>query len=291
VILGILRAGLAGAVRQAVLALPLYLATLALALVTTAMVALALGWLAEDRPWALGILGGDWLTLLVELVAAAGSAGQIGDAPGDRRGGASAALALTLLLGPGIWLFQALAYAFLAGGIVERLRAGPPAPFWPACRRWFGPFVQLGLLGGLLLVALTLAGSIVLASLPAVLGSTVPFLVGAAGLAVLNGCLELARVGMVGDRDPDAPRALARAARLVLDRRVAPVAFAVWLALGLAGAGLLGLQAGALDAPDPLASFAVSQALQLAGAWMKVLRLSTALALERRLAASCVPSH
>jgi hypothetical protein len=270
---------------------PLYLATLALALVPTAIVALALGWLAEDRPWALGVVGGDWLNLLVELVAAVGSAGQFGNAPGDRRGGASAALALAVLLGPVVWLLQVLAYAFLAGGIVERLRAGPRAPFWPACRRWFGPFLQLGLLGGLMVSGLTLAGGVALASPSSALDPTAPFLVGTAGLAVLNGWLELARVGMVVHGDRDASRALARAARLAVGRHVVPDAFAVWLALGLAGAGLFGLQAAALGALDPLPSFAVAQLLYLAGAWLKVLRLSTALALERRIEESCVPSH
>src|SRR5690349_18145625 len=50
------------------LAVPLYLSTLILGLVPTAVIMLGLGTLAGDRPWRGDLLGPDWLALASEIV-------------------------------------------------------------------------------------------------------------------------------------------------------------------------------------------------------------------------------
>ena len=275
--LTVLREGLVRAARRPLPALILYLVSLAPAVLAVGLAALAFGLGAGDRPWAVGLLGGEWLDLLVEIVATGSASGRL----------AEVALPTILLVTVGglAWLLQALLYALVAGGILERLGDAGGARFWPGCRRWFWPFVRLGLLGTVLFVALAVAGTLALDALDAALGAGAGWLGIAVWLAVLGGWLELARAGMVARGDPGAAAALGRAARLALRPRRLPHLLAVWLVLAAIGAGVAAAQVAATD--EPVAGPVLGQVALFAGAWLKVARLATALALDRQL--GCAP--
>jgi len=274
--LAALRDGLIGAARAPWLALILYLTNL----VPAGLVALALGLAAADRPWLLGVFGGDWLNVLVELAAAAIADGRPAEALG-------AALLVPLVLGVGL-LVQGLLYALVAGGILERLRGSGDGAvsFRRGCARWFWPFVRLGLLGMTLFVPLALFGVLALAALGDVLGAGGALVGAVAWLGVLGGWLELARAGMVARGDSRAAHALGRAARLALHRRCLIHLLPAWLiltALGLAPpTAQLAVSDGSI-AGSGLGEV-LAQLTLLSGAWIKVARLATALALDRRLA-------
>ena len=265
--LTVLGQGLTAAAQRPLLALLLYLANLLPALLATVLAGLT----AAGRPWVVGLLGGDWLNVLVEIAAAALASGGLGEV----------ALPILLLasIGGAALLVQALLYAFAAGGILERLRDadGPPLSFRSGCRRWFWPFVRLGLLGMIPYAGLAIAGLaalVLLGPAPALLG-------GAACLGVLGGWLELARAGMVARRDPGAAAALRRAARLVLRSPWLPQLILVWLVLATIGSALGVAQLA--TGTEPLAGPISAQAALVAGAWFKVARLATALAIDRHV--------
>ena len=273
-----LHRGLGAAGRQPLLAAPLYLLSLLLALGPT----IALGLLAGDRPWLPTVLGPDWANQAVELVGATVAARPGGD-PGGRLG-VVAGPALAILLAGLALVLQGLGYSFLAGGILERLRGGSRVSFWAGCRRWFCPFVRLGLLGGPLFALLALGW--LLAS--SVFGADPAAILAGSGLLLLNGWLELARANMVARGERVAAGALGRASRGLLRRRL-PSCLAAWLVLGLAGLALLSVQAWALEALDPppdqspiglIVPGVIVQALLFAGGWLKVARLATALELD-----------
>ena len=268
------------------LALLLYLPSLLLALGPASVTGLGLWVLAGDRPWPSALLGGDWANQAVELVGASAAPARLG---GEASGGVGAAVglaALTVPLGGIALLLQGLAYNFLAGGILERLRDGAHACFWGGCRRWFWPFLRLGMLGMALFGLLAMIGGLALGPL----GTDLAAILGASWLAVLAGWLELARAGMVARAERSAVRALGRATRAVFAPRFLPHLLANWFALGLVGLALLAAQAWALGAFGPsqegdsalawVVAAVASQALYLAGAWLKVARLATALALD-----------
>src|SRR5205814_3066225 len=95
------------------LALPIYLATVVVGLVPTAVAMLGLNALAGDRPWRADLLAPGWMNLAVELLMeAAYSRSMQGLAP---------VVAALLLLAPLAVLAQVVAYSFLAGGILESL--------------------------------------------------------------------------------------------------------------------------------------------------------------------------
>ena len=287
------RQGIAAAVRQPLLALPLYLANLVLGLVPASVVALGLARLASDRPWAGVLLEPGWPNQAAELAAATGAwLGGLTDDPDGRLGAAVGAVGLAAALSGLALVLQGLLYNALAGGILERLRDGPGTPFWAGCRRWFWPFTRLGILGIILLGLLALGGGLVLEIVGAVLGPSEVVVVGLAWLSVVNGWLELARAGMVRRGDPGAARALGRATRLTLHPRHLPAALATWLALGVVSFGVLALQSLSLAIFEPreqspwlavLTAAIVSQGLLFIGAWLKVARLATALALDSTL--------
>ncbi len=291
--LAALRTGIVVAMRRPLLALPLYLANLLLGLAPMTVLMLGFAELAADRPWAGSLLAPGWPNQLAEIVVAIGAlvGGSVTD-PSGRLGGAVASAALVVGLGGLALLLQGLAYNVLAGGILERLRDGPVAPLWPACRRWFWPFTRLGVLGIVVLGLLALGGGLVLDLIGAVLGPSLGFVAGLAWLAVVNGWLELARAGMVSRGDPSASRALRRATRLALDRRGLPVALVTWLSLALAGLGVAALQSLAVMAFELrermpwlalLTALTVAQFFLFVGAWLKVARLAVALALDAAL--------
>ena len=114
------------------------------------------------------------------------------------------------------------------------------------------------------------------------IGPTVTLVLVLAWLFLLNGWLELARASMVTHADPSAWRAILRASRLLATTRL-PSILALWLILGLAGLALLAIHGFALTTLDPLMiliAVGVGQVLSFLGAWLKVARLASALALS-----------
>jgi hypothetical protein len=124
------------------LAVPLYLSNLIAALIMTAPVYLFLWQLIGHRPWAQELARGPDLNLVMDLIGL-GAAARLEQGAGKGPN----SLLLYLVLAGGVFLLNGLAYAFLAGGVLETLRrtGEPPAksPFWPGCRRWFFPFLRL----------------------------------------------------------------------------------------------------------------------------------------------------
>ncbi|MEW6233358.1 MAG: hypothetical protein AB1566_13745 [Chloroflexota bacterium] len=138
------------------LAVPLYLSNLIAALIMTVPVYLFLWQLIGHRSWAQQLARGPDLNLVMDLIGL-GAAARLEQGAGKGPNG----LLLYLVLAGGVFLLNGLAYAFLAGGVLETLRrtGEPPAPgsprgrqplgvssrspFWPGCRRWFFPFLRL----------------------------------------------------------------------------------------------------------------------------------------------------
>lgn len=275
------------------LALPLYLTNLVLALVPAGLLAGGLAAAAGTRPWVATLLGGDWANRLIELSVAMRS--PLGPAPDERFALAGVFGALGVLMLPAMLLAQGVAYAFLSGGILERLRAtgatGPmvvgPVPFWRGCRRWFGPFVALVLVGTLAFVVLVGVAAVLTGLVQGAVGSVAAGVLGAILLSAINGWLELARADMVRQQYRSAPRALLRAARLIAFPRVFPRAVGVWTLAAVLSVALLALNAAAVRPTDTVTWVTVVQALVLGqavaflGAWLKVGRLAAALTLDR----------
>lgn len=259
------------------LAVALYAASLASAAVPAALGALAFSLVGADRPWAPSPVEPGWANLLLELVAAlaAGS--------GSERRASLAAnawlTAATMLAVPLAALFQWLAYALLAGGILERLRRGSEEHFWPSCRRWFRPFVRLGILGLAAFGAVGLGGAALVGGALDGLGAGVGLVGVALWLSMVDGWLELARAWMLDRDERRAARSLAAATRALAVPRTLPLAVTAWVVLGAVGLALLGLQLAASGLPDWTTSALATQAALLAGAWLQVIRLGVALAL------------
>lgn len=279
--------GIGAALRTPWLAAPLYLANL-LAAMAPALLGLALfGRLAGERPWASELLGPEWGDQVVEVAAATVAEGRLAGSA-ERvlptilgAGGASIGLVFPLLALAAV--VQGLAYAFFSGGVLERLAHGPKAGFWTGCRRWFWPFVRLGLLGTMVFGGLLLGGLLVVAGLAPLVGAGAALLM-VGWLAVVNGWLELARAGMVVEKDPRVAGALGRATQRALGMPV--TALGSWLGLGLIGVGLLAAQGtiGPADEPELghlVVWLVVGQGLQLVGAGLKVVRLGAAVGLAR----------
>ncbi|MCC6179813.1 MAG: hypothetical protein IT305_31250 [Chloroflexi bacterium] len=292
-------------------AAPLYLATLALAAVPTAIVIAAAHLAAGNRPWRTGLLDPSWLNLVVEALGEVGAPSSYVDDTRLRAG--LLLILLGLLVGVVALILNGVVYAFLAGGILERLQLAvgpvggahsrvPPleqratderssvgvlrgrrmAPgFWVACRCWFWPFVRLGLLGMVVYGVLAVAAALLLMWLQRVLTPTVAFVLQVAWLSLLAGWLELARAWMVRCGDRAAWHGLRAATQLTFHPRP-PI---IWLALALPSIGLLLVQTWMPFVGDPssplaiLGSLLAAQVTAFAGAWFKVVRLGIALRL------------
>ena len=294
--LTVLRRGITLATRQHSVAFPLYVTTLLLTLAPTSVAALALGLAVGNSTWGAGLLGPDWANQLVEVAAAAVAERAAGNPAAGAQMSAAGSSAVTALMLSGLaLLLQGVLYNLLAGGILERARGGRSAPFWPSCLRWFLAFVRLRCVGMLLFGLLLLGGLSLLASLDLEIAPTLLLIGGFVWISVLNGWLELARADMVASDDRRALHALDRATRLVFQRGSWSRALGVWLILGLIGASVLMLQVSVLTVADSgerpslmalLATLVVGQGLVYLGAWFKVARLATALALDESLAFS-----
>ena len=264
------------------IAVPLYLSTLVLGLLPTTVAMLGLVPLAGDRPWRADLLSAGWMNVAAELVMSAVYAREASPI--------ALLLAAGLLVLPLALLGQVVAYSFLAGGILEALRPGPPArlPFWAACRRWFWPFLRLSLLGGVLVAFAGVLGAVVSGVARPVIGPDISALLQYALQAIVLGWLELSRALMVTESERSVGAALRRAGRVALRLPV----LLVWLLIALPGAGLIvaALLPPAVD--DPYAAGALVQALAFGqivafiGAWTKVVRLAVA----TRLALTARPS-
>lgn len=270
------------------LAVPLYLSTLLLGLLPTAVAMLGLVPLAGDRPLRADLLSAGWMNVAAEMVMSAAYT----------RAAPEVALLLVagLLVLPLALLVQLVAYSFLAGGILESLGGGPSArlPFWAACRRWFWPFLRLSLLGGVLVVFASVLGAVLSGLARPVVGPDLSVLLQYALQAVVLGWLELSRALMVTESDRSVGAALRRASRVALR----PLVLLVWLLIALPGAGLMvaALLPPAVDDPYALVTLvqavAFGQVVAFIGAWTKVVRLAVAarIALTVRPAAPAVAS-
>jgi len=279
------------AIISARLAFPLYAANLLLALIPAALITTGFGIGMAQRPWAGALLGSDWINQLGE--AAASLSSPLAQ-PGESRYLSSARwMGLGLLTIPIMAVGQAIAYTFLAGGILERLWAAndPGARgqvrFWAGCRRWFWPFAALGLLNAPAFIIVAVAAGALTSPVERLLGPTASTLLGAIVLSSINGWLELARADMVRQQYRSAPRAFVRAARLLVRPTTGLRAVLAWTLAAILGFTLLAYNAVAIRPVETvawttvLASLAAGQLLAFLGAWLKVGRLGVALALDR----------
>lgn len=271
------------AARRASLAVPLYLTTLLLGALPAALVAVGFTSGARGRSWGWPPDDG-WANRLAEVAVAAESLPYLGAGP-SARVGLALGLALLAVLAAGLALVgQGLAYTFLSGGILVRLRERE-APFWVACRRWFGPLVRLWVVEIALLALVGLPGALLFASLASSLGPMAELVVAIGWLSLIGGWLELARAWMVVRAEPVATRAVGAALRAARSPRV----LGVWLLLGASTSAMVVLQGSALASEDPAGSFGALQALLLVGAWLKIVRLATMVRLCERLTRTVGP--
>jgi hypothetical protein len=108
-------------------------------------------------------------------------------------------------------------------------------------------------------------------------------------LSVLNGFLELARADLVVGSHRGAARALGRAFALPGRPRLLASALLLWALLGLLGAAHVAVgsvMVASVPASALLPAFLAQQAVAFLGAWLKLLRLATAL----NLAAAARPA-
>lgn len=260
------------AIRTIRLSVPLYVASLLLALGPALVGMLGLVSVAADRPWRTELLGPNWLNLLLELMGETiYSGGSLG---------VGVMVAAGLLVLPLVMLGQMIAYSFLAGGILERLSPGYAAygTFWAGCRRWFWPSLWLSVLGNVIVVAVGLGVGFATGQVGRWISVDVLVLIQLAAQALVFGWLELARASMVRLSDRSLIRCLREAARAFLR----PLVLLLWLALALPPAGLLLAAILPPATSDPYAVAALLMALvygQLVaflGAWTKVIRLAVA---------------
>ena len=271
------------------LAVPLYVSNLILGLLPVGVAMLGLSSLAGDRPWRGELLGAGWMNIVSEILMTAYYVR-------DLDGAVLLRLAALVAL-PAAFLGQAVAYSFLAGGIIERLRpsAGAGPSFWQACRRWFWPFLRLTILGGVLAVIAAILLAAVMSLVRPAVGQNLSALLQHAVvsaiaqhalLAIVLGWLELARATMVVEDERSVGRVLWRAARAT----VHPKILAAWLVLSLPAVGLLLAAVLAPPTGDPYAvpglllALAYGQLVAFIGAWTKVVRLAVA----TRIAAGAV---
>lgn len=270
------------------LALVLYLPGALTGLLAAAPMLLGMRVLATAGPWPMQLADGGALNALGELAAPlfAGSSADTADAA--RRGALLGALASAALAGAGL-LLETLTYAFLAGGVLERLVGGTDRAFQAACRRWFWPMLRFSLLiAPLFWVAVGLGvGLLVSLARARLVNAALLLALVALWLSLVNGVFEVGRASLVVHGERRAGRGVAHALGLL--RRPAALTSATLAWLVLAALGLAQLVGGAmlLAAVPPSAigvALIAGQAVALLGAWLKLLRLAVAVELAQRLA-------
>ena len=275
------------------LAMPLYLANLALGLLPLGVAMLGMSSLAGDRPWRADLLGPGWMNTVSEILMTTYY---------DRNLDGAVLLRLAALVAlPAAFLGQVAAYSFLAGGILERLSGDMRSrSFWQGCRRWFWPFLRLSLLGGVLVVLGAVILSAVMSVVRPAVGQNLSALLQHAVLsgmaqqvllAVMLGWLELSRALMVLESDRSVGAALRRASRALLR----PLVLLVWIVIVLPGVGLLvaALMPPAVDDPyapvELVQALAFGQIVAFIGAWTKVVRLAVATRIAVTMGAALTP--
>ncbi|MFN8632714.1 MAG: hypothetical protein U0893_02580 [Chloroflexota bacterium] len=262
------------------LAVPLYLSSLVLGLLPVALTMLGAYVLVADRPWRGDLLGPGWLNVASEVAMTAFYTR-------NAAGLTQIAIAVGVLL-PLMLFGQMVAYSYLTGGIVASLRdifpgasAVPDLPFRAACRTWFWPSFRLSMLGGVLVLAVTIGGAVVANLARSTIGPDLGAILPQAMVAVVAGWLELARAWMVTASERSVGRALERAARFA----IRPLVLVLWLALSIP---TLAVTLVALFPPsisDPYSGLGLVEALAFGqvvaflGAWTKVVRLAVAVRL------------
>lgn len=255
------------------LAVPLYLSTLLLGLIPTAVMMMGIGSMAGDRPWRADLLGPGWMNLALDVVMEAFY----------RRAAPGLSLVIIggLLLLPLAMLLQIVAYSFLAGGILEALspaREERPS-FWNGCTRWFWPFFRLSLLGGIIVAMVSVAVGAAAALARGAIGPDISTILQLAAQAVALGWLELSRAVMVARPTRSVGAAMGQATRVA----ARPLVLLAWLLLALpTGALLLAaiLPPASVNpyAPtDLIVALLYGQAVAFLGAWTRVMRLAVAL--------------
>jgi hypothetical protein len=263
------------AARTVSLTVPLYIASLLLAVGPAAVGMIGLASIAADRPWRADLLGPNWLNLLLELLGALVYAGA---SPGVVVMGLAG-----LLLVPAAAFGQMLAYSFLAGGILERLSPGidQDDSFWAACRRWFWPSLRLSLLGGVIVMAAGLGVGLLTGLAGRWIGASASAGVQLIVQALVLGWLELARALMVRQSQ----RSVGRCLRLAAGAWLRPPVLGLWVALALPPAALLLAAINPLATSDPYSildlvkALVYGQAVAFLSAWTKVIRLAVAMQL------------
>lgn len=254
------------------LAVPLYLASVLLALGPAAVGIAGLASVSADRPWRGELLGPNWLNLLMELMAGAIYAG---GSPG-----VGLMMMAGLVLVPLAMIGQVIAYSFLAGGILERLGATPgvQTAFWPACRRWFWRSFRLSVLGGVIVMVVGFLVALVTSVAGSIIGPDQSAILHLLAQAIVLGWLELARAVMV----ERSLRSVGGALRIAARAAVRPMVLAVWVLLALPPVGLLLVSAMPPSIADPssvsglLQALMYGQMLAFLSAWTKVVRLAVA---------------
>lgn len=274
------RRSLARAVRHWRLALVLYLPGLVLGSLSALPVMLAASSLAPTGPWLERVLDGDFVPLVVELMAAT-SWGELDSEPLQRVRAAGSGLVLGVLLVALAVPLHGLLYAVLSGGVLAQL-ADPSESFWVACRRRAWSMIRLSVLGCVLMPLLggvgAGVGAVLLSDLSpewAIVAVTVWFL-------LLNSVFELARAHLALGNTSSAVGATGRAFQVLIRPRLLASAGLAWLLLVLAGSAQFGLLSGSLfgiPATALLPALVAHQAVAFVGAWIKLARLSVAVEL------------
>ncbi len=280
-VLGPVRDGLIGSSRAWRALLPLLIANLALALLASLPLALAALGTIGRRPWLGDLTTSRWPVVLEGLEGWAAASGLAGSAPPP-----TATLFLTGLLGMLAIPAQALAYAALAGGLVERY-LGVPGSYGAAARRWRWPFLRLWLLSLPAQALALLVPFLLLSAVGVQTWSAIMVAVPVLLLIILNALFELARVAMVATGARGGRRGVASA--FVLLRSRPGAILGVWVVLAVLGATALAVSAIGTVGPRPaplLASTVVTVLAAVLEVWSKGIRLAAQASLYRRLAGS-----
>lgn len=274
-----------GALRNVVLALALYVPGLALSLLSALAAWLGFAMLDRNGNWSEQIASGGYVAAGVEFLSLAKERALPGTAPAPSLVPAAVLLSLAVAIGVLGILVEAYAYAYLAGGILSRL-CGAEAPFRASCRRWLGPMLRYSLL----------IVPVFIVAIPLCLFAA--FLLPAAGingllakiaafgllLGLVNGMLEYGRASMVIEENRSTRRALRQGLGSIVRSRTVLPAVLAWLLLGLLGYVFSVDVTSAFVAVPALSivpALAVHQLAALAGAFIKLLRLSLATELVR----------
>ncbi|HEX2171019.1 MAG TPA: hypothetical protein VHL09_01065 [Dehalococcoidia bacterium] len=276
---------LANAAREWRLAAALYVPNLFLGALVALPLLVGAGSVAPLGPWVERLTGGGYPDVILEAIGARSAASAVGAATPPE--------ATALIFGPGLGLILLLPAAFVqwaaytacSGGLLARL-AGDRRGFWTACQAWLWPMARCSLLNGAILVWLGLVGAALLLLIPwsDPTALIVKLLIWLIWLGLVDGLLELIRADIVASADRRVLTAAGRVFARLRQPRFFLGALAVWLLLVAAGlvfqaAQLLTLQAIPALAVAP--ALLVQQAIHIAGAWLKLLRLAVATELTR----------